>query len=383
MRLLAIPNDPTDAYRRTSEEDFLSEFNPETKNGRFFDKVFFLNWRDEKLERYAGIRSSPIVKDKEEIQEVFRKVVNGEVSFDYPMFSEFFHADRKSILDKARRMEPDMIRAFNTHFAAELGTFLKEKLGKPLVVSAHDITRLTDAMHGADKLVCISDALARRCIEEYEIQPSRIAIIPDGINMHLFSPKEKQELEGYEGGNKILSVSRVVPGKNLETLLRAVDLVRNELGDVTHIHVGNGYHQEKEKLSRVKKELQLEGVSHFTGSKPKTVLPHYYSWADVYALPSLHEGLGRSNIEALACGTPVVTSNYAPMTEVVQDGFNGLTVDPRDYEALAGAILKLFKDKELRERTEMNARESVLIKYNADKVMDQYVKLYSELVPST
>ena len=75
------------------------------------------------------------------------------------------------------------------------------------------------------------------------------------------------------------------------------------------------------------------------------ILADYYRMADVFAFPSLYEGLGLPPIESLACGTPVVTSNVASLPEAVGDG--GLTVDPQDHDALADALRRVLTDTAL------------------------------------
>ncbi|HEA46184.1 MAG TPA: glycosyltransferase, partial [Candidatus Pacearchaeota archaeon] len=330
MKLLAIPNDPTSAYHRNSRKDFLSEFNP---NG-FFDGVAFLNWKDDSDTEYCGVDSFNILKDKRGARDLMDRLIRGDVAFDYPLFTDIFSKEKDRIIGLARDFNPDMVRAFNTHFAAELGIMVSQALDVPLLVSAHDIERLTSAVERADYLACVSDVVRDRCVAGYGIDPENVGVIPDGIDMNWFYPRSETEIRGAFSGmsarNKLFSVGRLVPGKNLEILLKSVQIVERELGGVMHFHVGKGTPESREEIEYLKQNLGLEGVSYFLGGMQKDQLPFYYSWADVYALPTLHEGLGRASIEALACGTPVVTTNYAPMTEVVQDGYNGLTSDPRD-----------------------------------------------------
>ncbi len=380
MKLLAIPNDSTSAYHRTYKLDFLSEFNP---NG-FFDEVAFLNWKDDSDMEYCGVDSFNILKDKRGARDLIDRLIRGDVAFDYPLFTDIFSKEKDRIVGLARDFNPDMVRAFNTHFAAELGIMVGQALDIPLLISAHDIERLTSAVERADYLACVSDAVRDRCVAEYGVDPENVGVIPDGIDMNWFYPRSETEIRGALSGvdarNKLFSVGRLVPGKNLDVLLKSVQIVEGELGGVMHLHVGKGTPESREEIESLKQNLGLEGVSYFLGGIQKDQLPFYYSWADVYALPTLHEGLGRASIEALACGTPVVTTNYAPMTEVVQDEYNGLTSDPKDPEMLASQIKRVLVDRDLRKKLEGNARESVREKYGIDRIMVLYCDSFRKIL---
>lgn len=383
MNLLAIPNDPLSAFHRNSPEDFLNEINPE----RFFDQVTFLNWKDKEDGVYAGIKSFSILSTerKKEAENLMKKLSEGEIPFSYPLFEHIFSSEKKDILRRSLEYNPDIVRAFNTHFAGELGKMVKDHLGIPLVISVNDISRITPVINEADSIVCISNALREKCINEYGSDPEKVTIIPDGINMNMFYPRDNGEISEfidskYDAKYKILSVGRIVPSKNIETLLQAIDLVKGELEDVTHLHLGLGKKESIENITSLRDEIGLNGTTYFLGGKKQSELPFYYSWADVYALPTLWEGLGRAQIESLACETPVVTTNYAPMTEVVTHGYNGLTSDPKNHEMLAEKIMQVLTNKPLRLRLKRNARASVMDKYNIQNEMAMHAANYKKVI---
>ena len=95
------------------------------------------------------------------------------------------------------------------------------------------------------------------------------------------------------------------------------------------------------------RDLDLEGRLVFPGYIPQDDLPAVYSRATAFIYPSLYEGFGLPVLEAMACGTPVITSNVSSMPEVAGDA--GMLVPPQDVEALAGAIQRLLGDAELRQ----------------------------------
>lgn len=388
FNLLAIPNDRSDSYDRIPRSDFKEEFNP----SGLFNSVQLLNWKDEEITSIDDIKSIPIISDKAEGLELLASLATGKISYEDSsiQFREFF----KKHLDELKQKVPQskLIRAFNTHFAAELGDIVRSITGAPLIVSAHDVNRLTSSVSLSDQVICISDNLANLCTEQYGIKPKKIVVIPDSINTDLFYRRTNSEISSYinqrhQTKYKILSVSRVVPGKNIENLLRAIGLVRDKLGnEVTHIHIGannlnkfSGDISSKSEVDKIHHQLELEETSYFIGVVPKKVLPIYYSWADVFCLPTLYEGLGRVLIEALACETPAVTTNRAPMNTIVVDGYNGFTANPLDPEELAQKILVSLEDK-TRNLIMANTRKSIMGRFDHETVRNMHVENYSRFM---
>ena len=99
-------------------------------------------------------------------------------------------------------------------------------------------------------------------------------------------------------------------------------------------------------LAGLIRELALDDAVIFTGFVDDTDLPHLYNGADFFVYPSLYEGFGLPILEAMSCGTPVITSNVSSMPEVA--GKAALLVDPLSEVELATAMLKLAGDGELR-----------------------------------
>src|SRR5207247_8189136 len=155
----------------------------------------------------------------------------------------------------------------------------------------------------------------------------------------------------------ILSLGTREPGKNRLTLLQAMSRLVNTGRDLHLAVVGQqGWRSDEEEAAV--EALGLIGRVHFTGYVPQADLSALYNAASVFVFPSLHEGFGLPALEAMACGTPVVTSDRSSLPEVV--GEAALLVDPLDTGALAAAITRLFADeglaRELRERGLARAR---------------------------
>ena len=223
--------------------------------------------------------------------------------------------------------------------------------------------------------------------EKFNVNPNKISVIHNGIDMNFFYPKSKKEISEHvpmqfiNAPYKIFSSSRLVKGKNIETLLRAIHLAKDELPGLVHLHLGAEGSQPKKtkEIKKLQEELGLNQISYFLGAKQKNELPSYYSWADTFILPTLWEGLSRVMRESLACGTPVIATNYGSSSEIVQNNFNGISIDPMNEEEIAESIVKIMKDKKFKNSLEKNARQS-MDKYSLEKSMEMYSKLYGKLL---
>lgn len=385
MNLLAIPNDLTKAYYRCTENEFLGEFNPMDKDKRFFENVYFLNLRDEFESELYGVKAIPVIKDKKELNEALKKG-RGE-GFRSPMFTEIYDRERDDIISKARSCNPAIIRTFNPHAMAELGILVSNELGIPLIVSVYDPSSLTAAVREADLVTCETQEVKERCISEYGVNPEKIEICYNGIEEDVFFKREDDEIKrvidqrflGYN--NIILSCSRVVNGKNLEGILHALNLIKNDFPGLVHIHMGAEPDPEKKtELLRLRSKLGLEDISFFLGVQPKKDLPFYYSLADAYVLPSFWEGMNRSLREALFCETPVLTTNYGSTTEYVKDGYNGVLIDPYDIEDIAKGLEKILGNPAFRDSLSSNARDSVIDEHSLKKTMYDAVSAYKKVL---
>lgn len=387
--LLAIPNDPLEAYFRSSKEDFLGEFNPLFKGERFFDEIQFLNWRDLENGEYFGVNSKAILKDKGKAEELYFNLMHSKVLFDSSdaSFRDIFLEDETKIKNEVKRFRPDLIRAFNTHFALDLGKLARKYSSAPLMVSAHDPTRLTHSIKDVDALVCESYELQSLAKEKFGVDPSKISVIHNGIDRDFFKPQTDGDISKYvpekflNAPYKLFSSSRLVRGKNIESLLRAISFIKDSLPGLVHLHVGEEAAQpnKTQEIKDLQKEIGLTEISYFLGSKQKSELPAYYSWADVFVLPTLWEGLSRVMRESLACGTPVIATNYGSSTEIVQDEFNGISIDPTNPNDIANAILRFFKENGLKSELEHHARASSE-KYSLTRSMRLYGNLYRKLM---
>ena len=150
-------------------------------------------------------------------------------------------------------------------------------------------------------------------------------------------------------GRFVLFAGNVKPHKNLERLIRAFARVRGQEGheDLRLVLIGDDVSRYGS-LRRTVEEAGVRQDVRFFGFVPHRTLAALYRMASVFAFPSLYEGFGLPPLEAMACGTPVVTSRISSLPEVVGDG--ALLVDPYSEEEIAQGIARVLDDEDLRAR---------------------------------
>lgn len=207
-------------------------------------------------------------------------------------------------------------------------------------------------------------------------------IIPFGLQLDWVKQRQTRDeqikkIKKQFGDPLILFVGRLVYYKGLKYLVDAMNL----LPDVNLAIVGGGplQFEIKHQISK----LQLEKRVHIIPHLSKTELHDFYEACDIFVLPStdISEAFGLVQVEAMACGKPVVSTNLnTGVTFVNQHGITGLTVEPRDSMALADAIRTLLGNSNLRLSLGRNAQERAMREFTLERMIDRTVKLYNRIL---
>ena len=190
----------------------------------------------------------------------------------------------------------------------------------------------------AAHIIAVSGQTRDDLIRHYEVDPARITVIHHGVNHHRFYPRTDQEVKPVLARYGIsepyvLFVSTVQPRKNVDRILEAFKTSGFE--HVTLVIAGrSGWMSAsiEAMIEASSKKLRVLRLGHIADDD----LPALYSGASAFVLPSLFEGFGMGVIEAMACGTPVVTSNHGSLAEVAGDA--ALLVDPLSVTSIAEGV---------------------------------------------
>jgi glycosyltransferase involved in cell wall biosynthesis len=252
------------------------------------------------------------------------------------------------------------------------------KIGKPVVITCHDLINILypdnlkgsvrmpfvsdrlgrysiDGMERADEIVAVSSETAKNITKILNIETEQISIIPNAVDSQFHRIPEdesqafRQQLNVPSGTFCLLNVGGNHPRKNLSAILKALYLLKQQGLPVRFWKVSDDFTDEDKQFIQAN---DLKDSIDYLGYLDRPTLVKAYNAADVLVAPSFHEGFGITLLEAMACGTPVITSNTSAMPEVVGDA--GILVDPHHSQTIADAVSRLIDDpiyyRELRER---------------------------------
>ncbi len=212
-------------------------------------------------------------------------------------------------------------------------------------------TQMGSAARRADHILTVSEASKRDILHFFPVGPEKITVIHNAIHEHFAAPPPEEDVrriaERYQLQDAfLLYVGNVKPHKNLERLLDAFHLLRQTPGlePVKLVMIGDEISRYAA-LRRAVHRYNLHKYVRFLGFLPDEMLAIVYRLASVFVFPSLYEGFGLPPLEAMASGTPVVTSNVSSLPEVVGDA--ALLVDPTNADDIANAIRRILTEPAL------------------------------------
>ncbi|MGX1365797.1 starch synthase [Streptomyces canus] len=244
------------------------------------------------------------------------------------------------------------------------------------------------AIESADAVIAVSGAMREDILGCYPaLDPAKVHIVHNGIDTALYRPDHGTEVLDRIGLDRdrpfVLFVGRITRQKGVPHLLRAVRDIDPAAqvvlcaGAPDTPEIDREFRELFEELSRIR-----EGVHWIPQMLPRPEVIQLLTHAAVFVCPSVYEPLGIVNLEAMACGTPVVASRVGGIPEVVDDGRTGLlvTVDDGFETALAGALDSVIGDPATARRMGEAGRRRAVEEFGWDAVARRTVRLYEEIV---
>lgn len=229
----------------------------------------------------------------------------------------------------------------------------------------------------AERVITVSEGIKNELISHWNIPSGKIRVIHNAVDLDRINmlSGESVTLQVKKDIPSIIAVGRLSKPKGYPYLLKAIKIVRKTM-PVKLLILGEG--ENKEKLVSLAKELDVFDSVSFSGFKNNPY--KYISKSTIFVLSSLWESFSIVLIEAMACGTPIISTRcpYGP-EEIITDEINGLLVPVEDESALAEAILKLLDSKlltkQLVEAGKIRARD-----FSIERMVESYLGVFEEIM---
>jgi glycosyltransferase involved in cell wall biosynthesis len=281
----------------------------------------------------------------------------------------------------------DLIHA-QTRVTQLMGAMLKRLTGKAYLSTCHGFfkTRLSRKVLPCwgDAVIAISPAVEAHLTDDFGVTRARVVYIPSGVDLEKFAgvddvSRARCRARFNLGDAPVVGmIARFSDVKGQDILIKAMKTIIAHIPDARLLLIGEG--KTEQALRGLVEDLGLAERVHFFAVVNNAL--EMLSLFDVAAMPSRQEGLGLSIMEAQAAGVPVVAARVGGIPSLIEDGRTGILVAPEDSEALAGAVVRILRDKKLLKDIGLAGRAFIRKTYPAQRMVDQTAALYERLVQS-
>jgi lipopolysaccharide heptosyltransferase II len=264
--------------------------------------------------------------------------------------------------------------AWSSFFAARM-------MKRPFITTAHGhySRHFFSEVMGWGRLVIVgSNVMARHMTHDFGVPHTRIRLIPRGVDLDKFT--FRGEREGPVTEFTIGMISRITPLKGHPDFLKAASIISRSIPRLRVIIVGDvpkGKEKYREELELLTRRLGLSRTVEFSGTQED--VPGILKNLDVLVSATVtQEAFGRSIVEAQASGVPVVATRVGGVVDIVEDGANGLLCNPSDPKDMAEAVLRIYRDRNLRDRIVARARQRVEERFTLNQMAEATMAVYEE-----
>lgn len=227
----------------------------------------------------------------------------------------------------------------------------------------------------SDKLTSVSRSVAHE-LHEYGVDPNDVSVLGNGVDTRIFKPSTAAR---HTDRPYLFTAARLAPRKGLRDLIACAEIVNKRFPDHQFLIAGSGPREAELRAEIAQRNLQ-DTVILLGYTSDKARLVQLYQDADAYVHPAHYEGLPTVLLEAMACGTPVVTTAVSGALDVIEDGINGLFAPARDPEKLADAVMRILADRTIANQLGQAALDTIHERYAWNVVSRNYVEQYEKLL---
>lgn len=233
------------------------------------------------------------------------------------------------------------------------------------------------SLKNADHIIAVSENTKREIVDYYKVKPQKISVITPAVSHEQFYPRPQEEIKKINGKfgidkEYILSVSTIEPRKNLVGVFEAFEMLPEKLKQKYALVLVGGQGWLDSEIQRRYENLAQRYTVIKTGYVDDNDLPAIYSGASVFVYPSFYEGFGIPALEAMACGTPVITSDNTSLPEVV--GNAAIKIKASDTRKLSRKLEYVLTDKNLANNLSTKGLAQAK-KFSWDKSADMLIEL--------
>ena len=235
-----------------------------------------------------------------------------------------------------------------------------------------------------EKVIAISEPVRAHLEMDFAVNPVRIELIHNGVDMSRFSKKYSvdeitgiKSLVGLKKGPVIGTMGRLSSVKGQRFLIEAMKYVISKEPSAQCLIIGDG--PEESMLRIFAKDIGVESHVKFAGSIYKDVAS-YLACMDIFVLPSIKEGLGIALLEAMTVPLPCIASDIGGISDLIKNEENGMLVPVANSRAIGDAILRLLNNRVFSLELAGKAKEYVREKFSLDLMAEKTDKLYKEII---
>lgn len=305
-------------------------------------------------------------------------------------------AARRKIADIVATEKIDIL---HTHlfYSGLAAAFAKKKLGKTVFAMMRHHTGVVRMLGSrfhvwadkwmaqkADRIMTVSEAARRYMIDVDGIKRDDIEVVYLGFDFEKMSSNVEARAAtraefGFSDDDVVIGyVANFAAGKGHVQLINAFDAVKRHIPNAKLLLTGTG------KLKEVEDMVGVLGLGRrivFAGWRDNVAA--VYNAMDIFVQPSLSEAFSQVLIEAMGCGIPVIATNVGGAAEVIENGVNGILIEPDDPAAIKASVLDLARDTNRRKAMAVAGMNSVRGRFSATTMVERHLELYTRFIETT